>query len=82
MYERVGSGMGDRSGSEDPGGRCAEGDDDTGHQGTPRGCDSTSRVLTCAVGGTSAQPAGTLPPVAWVSSCTARMPVQPTCGRV
>ena len=49
MYERVGSGMGDRSGSEDPGGRCAEGDDDTGHQGTPRGCDSTSRVLTCAV---------------------------------
>jgi len=64
----VGSGMGDGSGSEEGNTRGAQGDHDTGHVGTWGGGGSSSRVVTGAVGGTPAHPAGTAPSRSGVSS--------------
>jgi len=57
----VGSNMGDNSGSEEGGLRGAQGDHDTGHVDTGGVGDSSSRVMTRAVGGTPAHPVGTRP---------------------
>jgi len=78
----MGSGMGDGSGSEEGDARGAQGDHDTGHVGTGGGGGSSSSVVTGAVRGTPAHPAGTEPSGAGVSSHTLRTPVQPTRGPV
>jgi len=77
----VGSGMGDVSDSEEGDARGAQGDHNTRHVGTGRGGGSSSRVVTRAVGGTPAHPAGTGPSGAGASSRTPQTPVQRTCGR-
>jgi len=81
LVEGVGSGMGDRSGSEEGDARGAQGDHDTGHVGTGGGGGSSSRMVTRAVGGTPAHRTRTGPSGAGVSCHTPRMPVQPTRGR-
>jgi len=73
--------MGDGSGSKEGDARGAQEDQDTGHVGTGGGGSSSSRVMTGAVGGTPAHPAGTGPSVAGVSRRTTWTPVQPTRGR-
>jgi len=73
--------MGDGSGSKEGDARGAQGDHDTGHVCTGGGGGSSSRVVTGAVGGTPAHPAGTGLSGAGVSSRTLRTPVQPTCCR-
>ena len=77
----LGSVMGDGSSSKKDGARCAQGDHDTRHVGTGGGGGGASRVMTGAVRGTPAHPAGTGPSGAGVSSRTPRMPVQPTRDR-
>jgi len=74
----VGSGMGDRSGSDEGDARGTQGDHDTGHVGTVGGGGSSSRVVTGAVRGTPAHAAGTGPSGAGVNSRTGRTPVHPT----
>ena len=81
LVEGVGSGMRDGSGSEKGDTRGAQGDHDTGHVGTGGSGGSSSRVVTGAIGGTPAYPAGTGPSGAGVSSGTLRTPVQLTRGR-
>jgi len=81
LVQGVGSGMGDGSCSEEGGALGAQRDHDTGHVGSGGGGGSNSRVVTGAVRGTPAPPAGTGLSRAGVSSRTLLMLVYPTRGR-
>jgi len=72
--------MRDGSGSEEADARGAQGDHNTGHVGTGGDGGSSSRVVTGAIGGTPAHPAGTGPSGAGISSHIPRTRVQPTRG--
>jgi len=73
--------MRDGSGREEGDARGAQGDHDTVHVGTGGGGGTSSTVVTWAVRGTAAHPAGTGLSGAGVSSRTPRTLVQPTRGR-